>query len=97
LSQFRPHFAASDHAAGLLASRRQDSACLRSESANFTAMGSRCWCYSGENGREAKMSSNFIAVDFWENSLYSSYTHIQYILNIAFTSLLGLIHRELSR
>jgi hypothetical protein len=27
-----------------------------------------------ETGRKAKISGYFIALDFWENSLYSSYT-----------------------
>jgi hypothetical protein len=42
--------AASTHAAGLLASLPQDSACQRAESENITAMASRrCW-YLRANG-----------------------------------------------
>jgi len=43
LSPFKPHFAASAHAAELLASLWQDSARQRIDSRDFRAMDSRRW------------------------------------------------------
>jgi len=52
LSQYKPHFAVSDHAAGLLVGLRRDLACQHTEFWNFGAMGTRVWHYSERNGEK---------------------------------------------